>query len=697
MSARLVIVLLAVWPSAFASSQTSDPGALPLEDRELAALEAAGFEASESPVVGYLPDGDCARCHRQIARTYQTLGMARSFAAPGEAAWIEDFEAAPYFHAASRRYYQYQRRGDRLVLRRWQIAQDGKEILPLELEVDWILGSGSVSRTYLYATPSGEWFQLPLAWYTQGSHWAMAPGFDEERHLGPNRLVRRECTFCHNAYPTKGPPVDVRHQPHRMSDEPPRGIGCQRCHGPGARHVAAVQLGGSPSEVSDRIVNPARLAPSLARDVCLQCHFQSTPSIQRVRRFGRDDYDFRPGQALVDFMTLLDIELAEPTSPDDERDAGRFEINHHGYRLEQSPCFERDERLLLCTQCHDPHRKPAQQVTLRRTRATCLECHAATSDRVPSEPFFSEGRPTGVEAGAPDPATEEASADSTPRTATLLDPEHLALTDCSSCHMPRRRAEDVVHAVMTDHRIAVHRDDPERRLAVLGETDDDVADLVLLRPRVDPPTDDLYRAVAAVRAGSEAPIERLDELVAAMPDPPLEVLHDLARIRAMNGLAPGPVIEEALRRAPSDPTLLGLLGVQQATSGDLETARRTLLRATGLDPRRAEHWMNLGRLDLAAGDLVRSNRRLQRAVELRPNLPNAWHWLAVARRRAGDVESASAAALRALVLDPGSAELYVNVVELLRQLGRQEEASRYLRHGLAQLGNPEILRALESD
>ncbi|MBW3549201.1 MAG: hypothetical protein KY452_13855, partial [Actinobacteria bacterium] len=72
----------------------------------------------------------------------------------------------------------------------------------VEQPVDWVLGSGHTSRTYLYATPGGELYQLPLAWYSQdGGHWAMAPGFDRPDHVGLLRPVRRECMFCHNAYP----------------------------------------------------------------------------------------------------------------------------------------------------------------------------------------------------------------------------------------------------------------------------------------------------------------------------------------------------------------------------------------------------------------------------------------------------------------------------------------------------------------
>ena len=46
------------------------------------------------------------------------------------------------------------------------------------------LGSGNHSRGYLYRTPSGELYQLPLMWYTQTGRWGMAPGYDGDCSSG---------------------------------------------------------------------------------------------------------------------------------------------------------------------------------------------------------------------------------------------------------------------------------------------------------------------------------------------------------------------------------------------------------------------------------------------------------------------------------------------------------------------------------
>ena len=61
-----------------------------------------------------------------------------------------------------------------------------------------------------------------------------------------------------------------------MYEDPPfqeLSVGCENCHGPGMLHVEqrhkAAPLEGS-SDPS--IVNPAKLSPRLANEVCMSCH-----------------------------------------------------------------------------------------------------------------------------------------------------------------------------------------------------------------------------------------------------------------------------------------------------------------------------------------------------------------------------------------------------------------------------------------
>ena len=304
---------------------------------------------------GYADDGACASCHPDRAKTYEQVGMSHAFFAPRSDRMIEDFSAPPYFHEKSKQYFSIRRIGDALVFRRWQLAADGSEVNVFEQKIDWILGSGHHARTYLYGTPGGEIYQLPLSWYTQTHEWAMAPGFDRADHEGVTRRVRHECMFCHNAYP-QGIADENKSYWHTQTfpAKLPDGLGCQRCHGPGAEHVK--------TQTRQSIINPARLDWKRQMSICYEC------PMPPLRRFDRDIYSFRPGQLLDDYSVRIDA------LPNDDR----FEINHHPYRLEQSRCFRASAPgALTCLTCHDPHRKVAPADRAAHYRNVCMSCHAA--------------------------------------------------------------------------------------------------------------------------------------------------------------------------------------------------------------------------------------------------------------------------------------------------------------------------------
>src|ERR1044071_5661836 len=134
---------------------------------------------------GYVADSLCAECHRELAATYTHVGMSQSFSRPRASNVIEDFDAPPYFHGKSNQYFEMRKRGDDVVFRRYQLV-DGKQTNVFEQVVDWILGSGHRSRTYLYATPNGELYQLPIAWYSQPRAWPMSARQHRRDHGGTN-------------------------------------------------------------------------------------------------------------------------------------------------------------------------------------------------------------------------------------------------------------------------------------------------------------------------------------------------------------------------------------------------------------------------------------------------------------------------------------------------------------------------------
>jgi len=530
----------------------------------------------------FVNDAQCTSCHQKIVNSYHDVGMSKSFYRPRQDDVIEDFSKLPFKHAKSGDVMELRWRNGRLIFRR----VNGQSVF--EQPVDWILGSGHHARTYLYQTPNGELYQLPLAWYTQTKEWAMAPGYDRRDHEGVLRRARHECLFCHNAYPALSQPTGYWSN-QTFPAQLPEGIGCQRCHGPGSEHVDLASAGADDAAVRAAIVNPARLDGQHRNDVCYECHMQPSVAIPGLRRFDRDIDSFRPGQLLRDYLARLDIVDAEIPRPE------RFEINHHPYRLEQSRCFRESGGKLSCLSCHDPHRKTAN------VSPVCMQCHATA---------------------------------------------HRASENCATCHMPKRRTQDVVHVVMTDHRIGVYRDLP-KLLSPREERDPVIADIELDDPLyravagvragstpaarqlekllAEKPSNDvepyLDLAAAQLRQKRYDAVEATARLILArIPDHPL-ALEWLGLARANAGAR-----EEGLallrKAAALDPQRVEAqynLGLH--STGD--EAIRAFERAVAGRPNFVLAWFHLGNARAAKGDRDGAVAAWRRALDIDPHFARA--------------------------------------------------------------------------
>lgn len=651
------------------SAGSQEPAAPPPDP-----LAALGHEVTSGAAPGYVSSDVCGLCHQDLYLSYREVGMARSFYRPATAAaegrWIEDFAAPPYFHEPSRRYYRIERGdGGALTFRRWQLDEAGRPIHELEVPVEWILGSGNHSRVYLFRSEMGELRQLPLAWYSQeGGHWAMAPGYDRPDHDGVTRRVRRECMFCHNGYPDVPAGSDAWKAPHTYPEELPEGTGCQRCHGPGAEHVRrALSRGRSedstPEAIRAAIVNPGRLEPALRNSVCYECHMQPSVAIPGVRRFGRGDYSFRPGELLDDFRVQLDP-VEEGPAP-----GNLFEINHHPYRLEQSPCFQASGGALSCLTCHDPHRKVPAEERAAHYRAACLECH---DDLDHPE---------------------------------LPEPVDVAAADCTACHMPLRRTEDVVHVLMTDHRITRKPPPAEELLAPREERDPVIVGLDFLYPERAPEgaEAEVYRALAALRAGQGA--SALEHLAANLPRSGIEAAEPWLEL-GQKQLSLGRLgdaeatFRRVLEREPG--SLLAREWLAVALHGtDRADEAVTLLRGVlEEEPGRPEPRYNLGLFLLArgsaaddAGAVQEAVDHLRRVTELRPVHADAWEHLGTALLALGRPGEAADALRRSLSIDPARTRSYLRLADALVALDQESEAERYLRVGAREAREPEAVRA----
>ena len=204
----------------------------------------------------------------------------------------------------------------------------------------WAFGAGEIGQTYILQQGSAL-LESRLSYFTRlGSlditigHSAHPPttvesGFGHELKAES----AQQCFSCH----TTGAVTANVFAP----DQAIAGIRCEACHGPGARHVAAMKAQQfKPASVA--IMNPAHLAPSDSVDFCGACH-----------------------------RTWADVVMQ--SSP---MGIGINTVRFQPYLLENSRCWGNNgDARLTCIACHNPH-----QPLVREAKAydvKCLACHSS--------------------------------------------------------------------------------------------------------------------------------------------------------------------------------------------------------------------------------------------------------------------------------------------------------------------------------
>ena len=614
---------------------------------------AAVTVANAAPQNDYADPRACAACHVRIYQSWQKSGMARSFQRPDAANSIEDFTTKNrYYHQASDTWFEMLRRNGRYYQRRWQIGFGNKETNVDEQPIDFVIGSGSHVRAYLHKTASGALQQLPLAWYSEkGGYWAMNPGYDIPEQPNARRKIDYECIFCHDSYPEIPAGHEQMQAEPRFTGALPEGIDCQRCHGPGLRHVEIARTAGASAQsIRAAIVNPVRLSPERRQEICFQCHLETTSLhfTHSIFKYDRGPFSYRPGESLADFMLYFD-QAPGTTSP--ARNNDRFQIVNSVYRLRMSQCYLRSNGALQCTTCHDPH-----GISAPGYNRVCGQCHDTAITRE-----IASGR-------------------------------HTAAADCVSCHMPKRRTQDVVHAVMTDHYIQRRKpagdllaDIPERAGPETFYHGEELP--YYPQPFPATPLSELYVAVAQVHANNnpERGIPQLANAIDRYHPQQAEFYVELGDALRRNG-KPGDAIpryQEALRLKPD--SLGGLLGLGRAfdATGNLAMALDAFTRAAKTAPDDAVSWLQLGQTHIKMEQETNALSALRQALTLDPGVPETHYALALLLSKpGGDAARAEAEWREAIRLQPDYSQARMNLANFLWQHNQPGEASYHFEYAL---------------
>ncbi|MFN3199264.1 MAG: tetratricopeptide repeat protein [Bradymonadia bacterium] len=495
------------------------------------------------------------------------------------------------------------------------------------VQVRHVIGSGNHTRSYL-GEMNGQVVQLPLTWYVRSQTWDMSPGYRAEKNFRFDRPVKADCLFCHNAFT----PSDDRTLAGYTAPLA-EGISCSRCHGDGSAHVRQRNAGESPpdGQPDPNIFNPRHLTPDRQLQLCAQCHLQGSA---RVLAAGArwDVYD--PRTPLGEYMTLF---------IDEARSGGaEFGIAGHGERLAMSKCAQ-GERPLVCTTCHDPHRRASPKAA----RAACLGCHT------------------------PQDCGEQ----------------HAAEGSCAGCHLPKGPTVDIPHVQFTDHYIRRRPDAstparPRReglRAVVSPAAGPSAASRLLAHV-------ELWRANASA--------EHRDAALALAPkafsEQPrrAELRAVVAPLRASVGDGAGALQawDEALRLAGDSAPHTWALGRAEhlIAQGDLPRAERAL-RALIDAPLPAPHaWSNLANLLQRTGRHAEAEQAYAKALTLRPADGVIASNRGVNLMALGDKGAAFEWLKRALTLDPSNGGLRYNLAAQQLFNGDREAASATVSLALEQ-------------
>jgi predicted CXXCH cytochrome family protein len=653
--------------------------------------------------VAYVGGPACVECHDAEARGWRGShhDLAMQPAAPG--AVVGDFDDAEFTaHGVTSRFYI--RDGS------YYVRTDGPDGRLREYKIGYTFGVTPLQQ-YLIAFPDGRLQALGIAWDSR----AAAAGGQQWFHLypdgrmthdhvlhwtGPAQTWNAMCAACHSTDLRRNYDPAAHRYTTRWTDID---VGCEACHGPGARHVAWARRAAAPPR-ADRAPGPGGGTADPGRRASSGSEVPTTAAtsdaVSGAAGVGRDDdrglvvaFPKRSGATwIMDDATGI----ARRVPPRDDHvevetcapcHARRREIVDGAvpgvpflaaYRpaLLEERLYHADGQIddevydygsfvqsrmyragVTCGDCHEPHRGDLRA----RGNALCAGCHLPARFDTPAHHHHAAESPGAA---------------------------------CVACHMPAKTYMriDTRH----DHGFRVPRPEVSARVgapsvcaACHPERSPDWAAAAIGRWRggasARPPH--FGDAIAAGRAGAIGATQRLAALAADGAQPGIARATAIALLREQSGGVPAPPIARALTDA--DP--LVRMAAAEAAEDIEPRARLAMLRPLLDDPLLAVRLpaaLALASVPPAlvpAADGIAIERGLgeyRRAEAVNADRPDAHVNLGLLALRRGDRAAARREYTEALRIGPYFIPAYVNLADLDRVEGREADAERVLRQAL---------------
>ncbi|MFM8252074.1 MAG: cytochrome c3 family protein [Planctomycetota bacterium] len=586
----------------------------------------------------YLGSPVCAECHAEVASQYTAHPMAYSALAlntQGEQPKFDDLEeyssgsdaaGGVEFTKSGGRRYRVERRAGAI----WHHEAGGSagpanagksssaaDSIPAYDQGEPItlaLGSGKRGRSYLLDR-DGYLFMSPISWYSAERRWDLSPEYDPLQHPRFERPANDRCLWCHAgrvnyaAEPTTELSQRYGGEQHGGAVFGEAMIGCERCHGPGRRHVethrAAGRWDGTPTGRGDpTIVQPANLDNDRRDAVCNQCHLVGEA---QFLRYGRRNGDFRPGDRIGDIWAIFVRGGSGAADGESTRAVSHVE------QMRASRCFQESAGRMSCTSCHDPHSVPHEEHRVAYFDERCQSCHeqrgcTETAERRAAEP---------------------------------------AAGSCIACHMPRLAATDVPHTTQTDHRVRRRIGAGPEKATVVAREEEAEWQIFDDEQRGLP---DWERTRARALLWAHGAEQQRDAELARRAELPLRA---------------------SLARASNDVDVLDALAVTCVLQGKKDEALRHWEAALKLEPQRHGVLQSLAVFYQNQGEPTRALNYQRQLLAANPWYAEDHHRQALLLLQLGRLPEAARAVARACELNPSAAAYHQLRQELDRRQGRR--------------------------